>query len=570
VPSIGIDIGIGSVKVAVLDGTPKAPRLLAFHQHRLEGEKTTRSLGPEDMADLLRSLMESWRVPSGTVVAAASAASALARELTVPFTRDDQIRKTIKFQAESVFHAVSIDDLVVDFYKLAEYGGERSRLLCIGVRKELLKERLSALEMAERDPSAVDLDAAALYTTCTLAPAAAEGKRILAVDLGGSTMKMVAVEAGQLRGLRSTRLQGGSIKVGEKKPEKKKRASVDDLESALSTASREDTFFTEQDEGRLPVVILDEEQTEIFDFLDAGEEERRDVLEKVFLEIDRTLAAVRLDGPIDQIYLTGGGAAVEGIEKAFGDHFGAPCGRLSVQQAVPAAGRLPRDAAGDLDLFGAVAVGLALKGIGHDPAGLDFRKEEFQYAGKFDKAKRGLACALVLLFVLFFTIAYSYRVIEMERLMRKQDRIFQYQEEIYATLFPEERGRIPSDVKLALSKKKSELERKLKGFQVDDVHSALDMLRDLSQGFEESGKKCLLKELTLKQKSSSMRVEVENELVTYDLKQAVNNKPRLVEIEEGRVSPAGKDSTAISCEFRIKVREPEKKKGPPLPARPEE
>jgi len=61
-----------------------------------------------------------------------------------------------------------------------------------------------------------------------------------------------------------------------------------------------------------------------------------------------------------------------------------------------------------LDLVGATAVGLALKGIGYDKSGIDFRKEEFTFAGKFEKAKRGVACSLVLLFVFFFILAYNY------------------------------------------------------------------------------------------------------------------------------------------------------------------
>lgn len=566
--AVGLDIGMTSIKVAVLEGTAKQPRLAAFHHHRLEGERTTRSIGPDDLADLLRTLFDTWRIQPANLVVATGAVSAIAREMTVPFTRAEQIRKTIKFQAESVFHAVSIDDLVVDFYKLAQYGDERSRLLVIGVKKELLKERLSVMERADLDPTAVDLDTTALFGAATLVPTVAEGKRTLVVDLGGATMKMIAIEAAQLRGMRSTRLQAGGIRVGEKKSEKKKAPrSLEDLRGGMTAEERVDTFFAEQDDGRLPVVILDEEQSEIFDFLEAGEEERKDVLEKVFLEIDRTLAGARLDGPLEQILLTGGGASADGIEKAFSDHFGAPCERLSLAQVAPPAAKVPKGGQEEVDLFGSIAVGLALKALGHDPGGVDFRKEEFAYQGKFEKAKRGVACALVLLFVLFFVIAYGYQVIEMERLMRRQDRVFQNEADIYRAVFPEEARRVPEDVYLGFKKKEKDLKQRLKGFDVPDVVSALDILRDLARGFEASGKKCLLKEVILKQKSSTMRVEIENELIAYDLKKAVNELAgALITIEEGRVTPDPKTNT-VTCEFRITLKEPEKKKGPPpMPA----
>jgi len=51
-----------------------------------------------------------------------------------------------------------------------------------------------------------------------------------------------------------------------------------------------------EDEGRLPVVILDELQSEVFDLASESEETRQNVLEKILLEIDRTLATTRLAG----------------------------------------------------------------------------------------------------------------------------------------------------------------------------------------------------------------------------------------------------------------------------------
>ena len=64
--------------------------------------------------------------------------------------------------------------------------------------------------------------------------------------------------------------------------------------------------------------------------------------------------------------------------------------------------------------------------------------------------------------------------------------------------------------------------------------------------------------------SELTELELENELVSYDLKNAVNALPKsLVSIEEGRVS-ADKNNV-VQCEFRITIKEPEKK-GPPAPA----
>jgi hypothetical protein len=56
-------------------------------------------------------------------------------------------------------------------------------------------------------------------------------------------------------------------------------------------------------------------------------------------------------------------------------------------------------AADQFDAGGAVALGLALKGIGQDTLGLDFRQEELKVANKFELLKNGLAVTVTLLFL---------------------------------------------------------------------------------------------------------------------------------------------------------------------------
>ena len=583
--AVGLDLGTQGVKIAVVDGTAKKPRLAQFIDHRPETGRNLSALGKEDLAALLKRIFRERRLRTANVVVAVPASVCLTREVQVPFTRDDQIRKTIKFQAESVFHSIAIDGLVVDHYKIEEVVGpapssgargggaaaDRSRLLVVGLRKDVLRERLDTLQHADIDPVAVDLDVAAIFNAWTLTEDARAGKRTLVVDLGGGSMKFFVVEGSRLRALRSLRAQAAGIRIGEKRGPRQPK-TIEELKDGLSAEERADLFFAEQEEGRLPVVILDEEQTEIFDLASETEEARQDILEKLLLEIDRTLAGTRLEGPIEKVLLTGGGAATDGIEKAFGDHFQAPCERLALRTAI--ASKLPKAQADAFDLVGATALGLALKAIGHDRGGLDFRKEEFVFQGKFEKAKLGVACALVLLFVFFFVLAYDYRIIEMRRLSMKQERIIHYQQKIYYTLFPEEfdsAKRPPQDVLTELRTRAAKLRQRQKGFgQEIEIVSTLDMLRDVAQGMEDSGKKFVLKECAIEQKSSTLQGEVDNEQVVFELKKAVNEKQRLVTLEEARVEP-NKETGKITVQYRVMLREPEKKSppgAPALPARP--
>ena len=52
------------------------------------------------------------------------ASRAVIREITLPFTDLEQIKKVVKFEAESHLHEIPIEDVVVAFHKISESGGK--------------------------------------------------------------------------------------------------------------------------------------------------------------------------------------------------------------------------------------------------------------------------------------------------------------------------------------------------------------------------------------------------------------------------------------------------------------
>lgn len=194
---------------------------------------------------------------------------------------------------------------------------------------------------------------------------------------------------------------------------------------------------THADESaRLPVVILDEGDEDAFSLDDSqiSETERAGILHRVFMEIDRTVASVQLSHDIDLICLTGPSCRLEGVEQVFSDHFEIDARRVDL------AGPLDADdgdgkRAPSVSLEGGVAVGLALKALGIDHAGFDFRQEELAYRGTFGQLKKALACALTLLFALTFLYAFSLK----EELRQEKNYlrgVQTLQENVYTVAFP--------------------------------------------------------------------------------------------------------------------------------------
>ncbi len=417
--SCGLEVGANVIKVAILDGTARGAKLVDFAVKKLDVAKK----GEEaDVVSVVKELVKKHRIPVANVVASVRAQEAVMREIVVPFTREDQISKTIKFQAENYFHSTSIDDLVIEWLKFAEVEG-KSKLLVAGVKKAHIERRLRFLEECGIDPVAVDLDIAALYNAYHDA-GVFEGKGlVLCVEIEADTLKIALVEDGKLRVGRAIRVRTGSIRV-----DRKSRSKSED-----SRVSEEGSMSTE-DSSRLPVVILDDDEGFSLEDSQVTEEEREDFLGKIFLEIDRTVASVAQRRPVELICLTGASCALEGIDKIFEEHFEITAQRVDLASRF---GVKDNKAKGEtsLSLQGVTAVGLALKGLGIDAAGMDFRQEEFRFRGKYEGLKKGVACALCLLFTLTFVFAFGLK----QRLKERRntlDGVKHMQEMLFTVLFP--------------------------------------------------------------------------------------------------------------------------------------
>jgi type IV pilus assembly protein PilM len=417
----GLEIGANVIKLAIVEGGPRGARVRDFDVRKLDGGK--KGEGPEaDVVSAVKDLLKRHRVPLGNVVTSVRAQDAVVREIVVPFTRDDQIKKTIKFQAENYFHSTSIDDLVIEYLKFAELEGSKSKLLVAGVKKAHIERKLRFLEECGIDPVAIDLDIAALYNAFHFA-GTFEGKAlVLIVEIEQDTLKIALVDEGKLRLARAIRIRTGSIRVDGRRGAKSDRLSGEG--------------DSVDDSARLPVVILDDDEGFSLEDSQVTEEQREDYLGKIFLEIDRTVASVVQRRPIELICLTGASCALDAVETIFQEHFEVPCQRIDL--AKPFGQKSDKMTKGEVSvsLQGATALGLALKGLGVDAAGMDFRQGEYKFRGKFDSLKKGFACALCLIFALTFVFAFHLK----QRLKERKNTVAgikHLEEQVYTVLFPD-------------------------------------------------------------------------------------------------------------------------------------
>jgi type IV pilus assembly protein PilM len=420
--SAGLELCGNTIKLVVLEGGTRGKmKVKAFETCKIDAKQGEVE---DDIVSVLEGALKRTKAPTGQLVCSVRAQDCMIREIVVPFSEDDKIRKTVKYQAENYFTSLSIDDLIIEYSKISESDG-KSKLLVAGIKKSHIDRRLRFLDEAGTDPLAIDLDVAALFNTYAHMDVFEDKGAVLLVEIESETLKVGLVEDGRLRLARAIRMRLGSMRLeqassGRPKPPASAQSGVYD------TAADES--------ARLPVVILDDADDEAFSLEDSGisESVREGILHRVFMEIDRTVASVQMAHDIDMICLTGASCKLDGIEAVFSDHFEVEAVRVDLKSHFETDAKTS-DAL--VSLQGATAIGLALKGLGVDHAGMDFRKEEFTYQGTYAQIKRGLATVLTLMFALVFLYAFNLKQ-ELKEKNWTLRGVKAMQKNLYTVLFP--------------------------------------------------------------------------------------------------------------------------------------
>ena len=508
---VGLDIDARSFKCAVLSGNSRKYRLVDFFVEPLPSMHDTsvdlrRGEDGEDEADefdaplghdeiILRAL-ESRGLDKAEIVASIESKDCGIREITVPFTKDEQIDRTVVFEAEHHFHAFDLDEVVLEWAK-AEEMEDKSRLVLFAARHELIDDRLGTLKRAGIDPVSLDLDAAALANSFSISPYYDETKSSLLIDMGVAETKIILVEEGRLAKVRSLRTaaavldpsrmiaqpaavgaEGGADDEDGLFAGYSIEARFQEIENALKNLEPSGGIdFGQEADGPspdAPIAIVSDEEFERIS--SGGTEAERAVselptvseqspvgmggsadpesdydayLQRIGVEIERTFATARLAAPIELICLTGELGRREDARLFFQDRFDTDTVELDFGDSLES--DVPLD---DVCTEGSVAVGLAAKGLGVDLVGLDFRKGRFRFEHKFEKLRFPLLnCAVLCLLVFLQTTWWSFQKWQTYRGVTNSYRA--ESERVYKTFFGKElvKGRSPAAAASAEIKK---------------------------------------------------------------------------------------------------------------------
>lgn len=420
----GIEIDGAEVCIAVVESTSKQTSIIDYIEDRIAGETAEERVS--SLTEILQATLADAVKQGADIVTSIPTRMTTLREISVPFTKDEIIAKTIRYESEGHIPSVSIDDLIIEYIKCSE-ADDTSRLLISAVPKSTVGVHLEMLQNAAIDPVQIEIDATALATSLHVARPDLRGGRTLLIGMEAGHTTFVLLEESRITRIRSTsnHLQPSTVPALTTGGE---TTSAEQPQDQTEVAGEFADLFEESEQEQvaeaveeMPIAVvsddefakLNEELTTAPSLPPANPDE---VIDRLFTEIDRTFAGILMRSPLDRIVVSGGAAADLGIADRLSEEYEVPAQQLRVCDGINS--QLALDKVDRCNNSGAVALGLALQSAGQGLTTFDLRKEEHRYERRFSKLLPGLLLlGMVLCFISVGWLVSNHR----EKQFRRQE-----------------------------------------------------------------------------------------------------------------------------------------------------
>ncbi len=337
--TIGLDVGSGLVKVAVIDHGKGEPELVKVAISPLVADAIVEGevMDPGIVAGAIRDALAAAGVKVKSVVTAVGGRDVIIKKIQIARAKEQDARDLIRWEAEQ--HVpFDMESVELDFQILDPEGdGQEMSVLLVAAKRDLIENKIRLLTDADVSPAAVDVDAFALHNAFEVNYPDAMRGVVCLVNIGHDVTNVNILEDG-------VPLLTRDIPVGT-------RRLREDLQRERGlTNERANELLQGYDKSpHLDAVLATR-----------GEE--------IAIGIERAAAflatASRAQSLIKVVYTCGGGARVPGLNEALASRL-----RLTVELANPLQRLRVRDGAFDTLVIDEVApllmlpIGLALRQV---------------------------------------------------------------------------------------------------------------------------------------------------------------------------------------------------------------
>ena len=163
--TVGLDIGSGLVKVAVVDHSRKEPELVRVAVAPLLADAIVEGevMDPSMVADAIQSALANAGVKGKAVVIAVGGRDVIIKKIQIERVKEQQARELIRWEAEQHvpfdMESVQLDHQILD----PKGSGPEMSVLIVAAKRDLIESKMRVLTDAGLSPQAVDVEAFALH-----------------------------------------------------------------------------------------------------------------------------------------------------------------------------------------------------------------------------------------------------------------------------------------------------------------------------------------------------------------------------------------------------------------------
>jgi type IV pilus assembly protein PilM len=312
--TVGLDIGSGLIKVAVIDHSKREPELVRVTVTPLLADAIVEGevMDPGIVADAIQLALSEAGVKSKSVVTAVGGRDVIIKKIQIERVKEQQARELMRWEAEQHvpfdMESVELDFQILD----PDAGGAEMSVLLVAAKRELVESKVRVLTDAGLSPMAVDVEAFALHNAFEVNYPDAMTGVVGLVNIGHDVTNINILDDGVP--LLTRDLSVGTRRIREDL-QRERGLSADESQQLL------------QGYDRSP-------------HLDAVLEGRG---EEIAVGIERAAAFLAQNtraGNVRAIYTCGGGSRVPGLNEMLANRL-----RVAVRQANPLANLKVRDGA---------------------------------------------------------------------------------------------------------------------------------------------------------------------------------------------------------------------------------
>jgi type IV pilus assembly protein PilM len=162
--TVGLDIGSGLIKIAVIDHRKGLPELVKVVITKLQPDAIVEGevMDPGIVSDAIRAALDNAKISSKRIVTAVGGRDVIIKKIQTERVKEKQARELMRWEAEQ--HVPDVESVELDFQILdSAKSSDEMNVLLVAAKRDLVDAKMRILADAGIVPTIVDVDAFALH-----------------------------------------------------------------------------------------------------------------------------------------------------------------------------------------------------------------------------------------------------------------------------------------------------------------------------------------------------------------------------------------------------------------------